>query len=98
MTGAAFDTLAAAEALQDAGLDAEKAKAIIATARAAAGADRGELATKADLAAVKADIADLKVELAALETRMTWRMVGVMAALLAAQGALIVALLQPVAA
>lgn len=92
MAVAAYDTLAAAEALQDAGLDAEKAKAIIATVRDAAGAGRSELATKADLAELRADLVD---RMAALEARMTWRMVGVMAALLAAQGALIVALLQP---
>lgn len=101
MTVAAFDTLAAAEALQDAGLDAEKAKAIIATARAAAGAGREELATKTDIADLKVELAELRAEfkadIAALETRMTWRMMGVMAALLAAQGALIVALLQPAA-
>ena len=84
---AAFDTLAAAEALQDAGIDPKKAKAIVATARDAAGAGRDSLATKAEL----------RAELAALETRLTWRMVGVMAVLLAAQGALIVALLQPAA-
>ena len=85
---AAFDTLAVAEALQDAGIEPEKAKAIVATARDAAGAGRDSLATKADIAALRADMA-------ALETRLTWRMVGVMAALLAAQGTLIVALLQP---
>lgn len=89
---AVFDTLAAAEALQDAGIKPEKAKAIVATARDAAGAGRSELATKADLAELRADLVD---RMAALEARMTWRMVGVMAALLAAQGALIVALLQP---
>ena len=82
---AAFDTLAAAEALQDAGIDPKKARAIVATARAAAGAGRDSLATKAELRAA----------LAALETRLTWRMTGIVAALLAAQGALIVALLQP---
>ena len=45
---------------------------------AAAGTDREYLATKADLAT--------------LETRLTWRMVGIMVGLLAAQGALIVGL------
>ena len=79
----AFDTLAAAEALQGAGIEPEKAKAIVATARDAAGAGRDSLATKADLAA--------------LETRLTWRMIGIVAVLLAAQGALIVTLLQPAA-
>ena len=91
---AAFDTLAAAEALQNAGVDPKPAKAIVAIARDAAGAGRGELATRTDLAELRADLVD---RMAALEARMTWRMVGVMAALLAAQGALIVALLQPAA-
>ena len=95
MTVAAFDTLAAAEALQDASIEPKKAKAIIATARAAAGAGRDSLAAKEDIAALKEDISGLKVAMAALESRLTWRMVGIVAALLAAQGALIVALLQP---
>ncbi len=77
----AFDTLTAAEALQDAGIDPKHARAIVATARDAAGAGRSELATKTDLAA--------------LESRLIWRMVGIVAVLLAAQGALIVALLKP---
>ena len=75
-----FDTLAAAEALQDAGIEPKKAKAIVAAARDAAGAGRDSLATKVDL----------KADLAALETRLTWRMIGIVAA----QGALIVALLK----
>ena len=89
---AAFDTLAAAEALQDAGIEPKRAKAIVAVARNAAGAGRDELATKADLGELRAEF---KADLAALEARLTWRMVGIVAALLAAQGALIVALLQP---
>ena len=36
-----------------------------------------------------------KAEIAALESRLTWRMTGIVAALLVAQGALIVVLLQP---
>ena len=79
MTVAVFDTLAVAEALQDAGLDTEKAKAIIATARADAGAGREELATKTDLAELGAEF---KADIAALESRLTWRMVGIVAALL----------------
>ena len=78
-----FDTLAAAEALQDAGIEPKKAKAIVATARDAAGAGRDSLATKAD-------IADIRTELSSLETRLTWRMIGIVAA----QGTLIVALLK----
>ena len=42
-----------------------------------AGADREQLATKADLAEVRAD-------LAALEARLTWRLVGIAAAIVAA--------------
>ena len=94
MTVAAFDTLAAAEALQDAGLDAEKAKAIVAVFRDAAGASRGKPTTNADLAELRAAF---KADIAALESRLTWRMAGVMAALLAVHGALIVTLLQPAA-
>ncbi len=90
MTAAAFDTLTAAEALQQAGIAPTQAKAIVAVLRDAVGAGRSEPATGADLA-------DIRSELAALETRMTWRMAGVMAALLTVQGALTVALLQPAA-
>ena len=58
----------------------------------AAGVGRDSLATKADVAALRAEF---KADMATLESRLTWRMVGIVAALLAAQGALIVALLQP---
>ena len=51
------------------------------TASTAAGADRDELATKADLAGVRAE---LRAELAALEARLTWRLVGIAAAIVAA--------------
>ena len=80
---AAFDTLAAAEALEAAGVKPEHAKAhavqlraAVDSASTAADANREHLATKADLAE--------------LEARLTWRMVG----LLIAQGAVIVGLLQ----
>ena len=80
-----FDTLAAAEALEAARVKLEHAKAhtmqlraVIDSASAAAGTDREYFATKADFAT--------------LETRLTWRMVGIMVGLLAAQGALIVGL------
>ena len=75
-----FDTLAAAEALQDAGIEPKKAKAIVAVFRDTASAGRDSPATKAGL----------KADLAALETRLTWRMIGIVAA----QGTLIVALLK----
>ena len=91
MAGAAFDTLEAARRLRDAGLEQDHAEAIASMGREAAQADRDELATKADIHAVKADIhavkADVhavKVDLAALEARLTWRMVGLAALIIAA--------------
>ncbi len=53
MAEAAFDTLAAARALKDAGVKPEHAEAIADAVRAAAQAGREELATKADLAALE---------------------------------------------
>ncbi len=53
MAEAAFDTLAAARALKDAGVQPEHAEAIADAVRAAAQAGREELATKADLAALE---------------------------------------------
>ena len=47
-------------------------------------ADRDELATKADIHAVKADVHAVKVDLAALEARLTWRMDGLAALIIAA--------------
>ncbi len=49
--------------------------------REAAQADREELATKGDMLAVRSD---LKADLAALEARLTWRMVGLAAFIVAA--------------
>ena len=63
MNAVAFDTHAAVKTLREAGADEAMAEAIVNTASAAAGADREQLATKADLAEVRAD-------LAGLETRM----------------------------
>ena len=70
MNTAAFDTHAAVKTLRKAGADEAMAEAIVNTASAAAGADREQLATKADLAA--------------LEARLTWRLVGLAAAIVAA--------------
>ena len=70
MSAAAFDTHAAVKTLREAGADEAMAEAIVNTASAAAGADRGQLATKADLAA--------------LEARLTWRLVGLAAVIVAA--------------
>lgn len=46
MTTAVFDTLSAAKALKDAGLDGQQAEAMAAQLRAAAEADRSELVTR----------------------------------------------------
>ena len=56
MTVSAFDTLTAARALEAAGIERRQAEAIAEGMRRAAGADRDELATKADLADVRADL------------------------------------------
>ena len=63
MNAAAFDTYTAAKRLREAGFDERQAEAAVSMVRDAAGADREQLATKADLAEVRAD-------LAALETRL----------------------------
>ena len=63
---AAFDTLTAARRMEDAGMKREQAEAVAEAVRSAAGADREELATKADLAEFraefKADLAVLKAD------------------------------------
>ena len=64
------------DALQAAGAPEDKARAA-----AQSIAPVGDVATKADLAKLKADV---KADLAELETRLTWRLVGGMAILLAA--------------
>ena len=74
MNAAAFDTYAAAKRLRDAGFDERQAEAAVSMVRAAVGADRGQLATKADL----------DTAIAALEARLTWRLVGIAAAIVAA--------------
>ena len=89
MTAAAFDTYAAVKTLREAGADEAMAEAIVNTASAAAGADREQLATKADLAeleirlraAAQADIAGLRAELGTVR----WT-VGLIAAFLFAIG------------
>ncbi len=64
---AAFDTLSAARRMEEAGMKREQAEAVAEAVRSAAGADREDLATKADLADVKtelkADSASLRAEL-----------------------------------
>ena len=88
---ASFDTLAAARELEAAGMDRVQAEAVAETCREAASAD-GDVATKADLAAAIAPLAT-KAELSALETRLTWRIVGIVAGVNGAFAALIVGLL-----
>ena len=60
MSAAAFDTCTAAKRLRDAGFDEHQAEAAVSMVRDATGADREQLATKADLAA---GIADLKADM-----------------------------------
>ena len=80
MTASTFNPLAAARALEAAGVDRRQAEAL----REAATADRNELATKADLAALRAAT---KADLAGLEARMSralWIQGGAIVAILTA--------------
>ena len=81
MNSATFDTCAAVKTLREAGADEAMAEAIVNTASAAAGADREALATKTDLDALESRV---DAKLAALEARLTWRLVGIAAAIVAA--------------
>ena len=87
MNAVAFDTHAAVKTLREAGADEAMAEAIVNTASAAAGADREQLATKADLAALetrlRADLAT-KADLETLRSELRW--------MLAFQAALILAI------
>ena len=56
MPESTFDTLTAARALKDAGIEADHAEAIAAQLRAAAGTDHDALATKTDLAALRTEL------------------------------------------
>ena len=77
MTVATFDTYAAAKALRDAGFDERQAEAAVAMVRDAV---TEGVATKADL----------RAEIAGLETRLTFRLGG----LVVAVGGLVVALVK----
>ena len=81
MNTATFDTYTAAKRLRDAGFDERQAEAAVSMVRDAAGADREQLATKADLDALESRV---DAKLAALEARLTWRLVGIAAAIVAA--------------
>ena len=67
MNAAAFDTYTAAKRLRDAGFDERQAEAAVSMVRDAAGVDREQLATKADLDALESRV---DAKLAALETRL----------------------------
>ena len=67
MNAATFDTYAAAKRLRDAGFDERQAEAAVSMVRDAAGADREQLATKADLDALESRV---DAKLAGLETRL----------------------------
>ena len=87
MNAATFDTYAAAKRLRDAGFDERQAEAAVSMVRDAAGADRGQLATKADVAelkggiealraATKAGLAEVRADLASLESRVDAKLAG----------------------
>ena len=64
MNAAAFDTYTAAKHLRDAGFDERQAEAAVSMVRDAVGADRDELATKADIADLKADMLKVAIGIA----------------------------------
>ena len=77
MSATAFDALAAARNLEAAGLERAQAEAIAGTVRDATGADREQLATKADLAAAITTLrADMGADLAAAISGLERRFVG----------------------
>ena len=80
MNGTTFDALAAAGTLREAGFGDRQAEAVAGVVRHAVDADRGALATKADIAALRADtradIAALRADIDKLETRLTVRLFG----------------------
>ena len=87
MNTVTFNPLTTARELEAAGIERRQAEAIAEGMReaadAAAGADRADLATKADLrTAIEplATKAELAVSIAALEARLTWRLAGIVAA------------------
>ena len=76
MLATAFDPLAAARELKAAGFESEQAEALAAQLRSAAGADRDDLATKADL----------HREIGILRSELRW-ILGLLAALIVAMAA-----------
>ena len=77
MSTATFDTYTAAKRLRDAGFDERQAEAAVSMVRDAAGADREQLATKADLAELETRLmntlatkADLNASIASVRAEL----------------------------
>ncbi len=70
MNTTTFDTLAAARALEEAGMDARQAEVVVGTVRTAL---TDGVATKADVAALEARLVG---RLSEMEARLTWRLLG----------------------
>lgn len=96
----AIDTLAYTKALEAAGVERHVAEA---HAEALIQALSGEVATKADIAAVRADLAQLatksdsfatKTELAELKYELTWRVFGIVLAVVGVADGVLFALLR----
>ena len=91
MTATTFNPLATARDLEAAGIERRQAEAIAEGMReaadAAAGADRADLATKADLEALRMETkADLHREIGTLRSELRW-ILGFLAALILAMAA-----------
>ena len=80
MANITFDTLAAARALEDAGIEQEQARAIADQLQVAASGKVEDLASKADLGVLRADLAELRADL----YRALWIQGGTLATLMIA--------------
>ena len=93
---AAFDTLAAAETMAEAGIEAPHAKAIAGVVRdgragLATGSDVRRLEDKIGGCATKSDVAELRAEVAGIETRLTRHFYAALFAAVAVNAAMIAA-------
>ena len=79
MNGTTFDALAAAGTLREAGFEDRQAEAVAGVVRHAVDADRGALATKADIAALRADQAALRADIAAVRSDLDTGLAGLRA-------------------
>jgi hypothetical protein len=86
MASVTFDTLKFVKTLQSAGMSADQAEAVAVAVRESH--ESAELATKGDIAAVQKDIAALELSLKAQMNEalyaLTWKLIGVAGALVAA--------------